>query len=180
MISLLSRHYLVSGLNEVDTRNAIFKWANAYHYHVKIGVKRVIHDVSVDLSPLRGATRLFINDYDIAFIKNVAKTKLERKIALAILCYAKMNADTDNMIEAPLSTIADWVGQKNPHNMYTRILPKLLQRGFFTNEEDVHKWHGRITKRTRTMRICHTLTNRGKHELIDNDIIGLYNSIKWR
>ena len=179
-VTLLARYYLSQGLNQLETREKIFEWANANTYHIKVGVKRIISDVASDLRPLAKDIRVFINNADIDLIKAVANTKLERKVALAFLCYAKVYADGDGIVEMPIATVVDWIGQKDPHNTYTRIMPRLFAKGFFTNEEDVQKWHGHIVKRTRTMRLCCELNNKGKHELVDNDFDTLYNSIKWK
>jgi len=178
--SLLARHFLSQGFDTIETRNMIFDWANKNGYYIKVFLKSVVNTAYKDAKPLRGETPVYVNSSDIAFIKKTAKTKLQRKVALAFLCYAKVYADTDGVVEMPISTVVDWIGQKDPHNTYTRVMPVLLANGFFTNEEDIVKWHGKITKRTRTMRICHTITNTGKHELVGNDFDALYNSIKWK
>jgi hypothetical protein len=180
IVTLLSRHFLSQGLDKVQTRNKIFAWANSHGYYVKVYVKHIVEDSYCDLQPLNADVKVYINNSDIELIKSVSKTGLERKTALAFLCYAKIYADADGVVEMPISTVVDWIGQKNPQNVYNRIMPVLLERGFFTNEEDVHKWFGKIVKRTRTMRICHKLNNNGKHELINNDFQELYDSIKWK
>ena len=179
--SLLARHFLLLGFNEVETRNKIFEWATSNKYYVKVGLKRIVTDVADDLQVLRDVTPVYINSADIAFIKACGHTKLEKKLALAILCYAKIYADSDGVMELPISSICDWIGQPDPKNAYNRLLPTLLEKGFFTNEEDINKWNGRVvTKRTRTMRINHELVNRGKLCLENNDINKLFDEIKWK
>lgn len=177
--SLLARHFLMSGFDEIETRNLIFAWANSHSYYVKLTLKKIVAECNRDLKELC-EKEVYINNDDIEFIKMAAKTKLERKFALALICYSKAHSDVDDIFEAPISTIGDWIGQKSPHNLYTRIMPTLLSKGFFVNEEDVQKWHGKIIKRTRTMRLLYEQVNEGRYRLTDNDIDSLFKLIKWK
>lgn len=126
---------------------------------------------------LEGESPVYINQDDIEEIKNRFDTYYERKIALAIICYAKAYA-VDGKFKLSQGMFANWLGM-NPRTIRKYLNTMATLEFLYQSENgDVNSWYQKyVVSELNTFEIGLPLINEGEFKLIDNDIEKLYEEI---
>lgn len=177
---LLAKYYLQKGLTQVETRAKIFEWASGNHFHLDsevINVNQIIYKAQHDKRKLRDHTVIRISDNDIKAITARFDSKRARKAALAILCYAKACADSDNEFDLSLLSFCNWLNVE--YTSFTRNILQELQMFEYierckAGDEQIFSWNDNVKSKASKWKILVNCDNKGGHILQDNDIDTLY------
>lgn len=172
---LLAKYYSEQGLNHLEIRNEIFAWGREYNTYFPFSVNSVIYQALEDKHKLRGKTDVYINDEDIHQILSRFDSKNCKLLALAILCYAKVAANSDG--EVAISTVAfsSWLKMQQSH-ISGRYIPELIDFDFMEklgDEETYFMWDKKTLSKNRRYKLKVPLVNEGTYVLVDNDIFQL-------
>lgn len=172
---LLAKYYSEQGLNHLEIRNEIFAWGREYNTYFPFSVNSVIYQALEDKHKLRGKTDVYINDEDIRQILSRFDSKNCKLLALAILCYAKVAANSDG--EVAISTVAfsSWLKMQQSH-ISGRYIPELIDFDFMEklgDEETYFMWDKKTLSKNRRYKLKVPLVNEGTYVLVDNDIFQL-------
>lgn len=179
---LIAKYYLQQGKEAKEVRKLIFDWATKYRIHLDIeelNVNRLIYKAMNDKRRLREDVSIKISHNDIKEITSRFDSKKTRKVALAILCYAKAAADRDNCFNLSVTALCSWI-----HVDYSHTLSKTLHElslfeyiDYNTNKQNqkTYTW-GRMTRsKSSKFKLLVPIYNGGAYQLIDNDIDALFN-----
>ena len=178
---MLAKYYLQQGLSAIEVREKIFAWAAANNIYIAgsdINLNQLIFHADADDRKLRGDVTVRISEADIQEIVNrFDKTKV-RKVALAVLCYAKVTADEHNQFVMSVAGLSNWLGY-NYNFMLERYLPELAKLGYIDRViRNAPKKSSRFQTNPRvrpsTYQIFVPHNNAGKFRLHNNDINTLY------
>ena len=172
---LLAKYYNEQGLNHLEIRNEIFAWGREYNTYFPFSVNSVIYQALEDKHKLRGKTDVYINNEDIQQILSRFDSKNCKLLALAILCYAKVAANSDG--EVAISTVAfsSWLKMQQSH-ISGRYIPELIDFDFMEklgDEETYFMWDKKTLSKNRRYKLKVPLVNEGTYVLADNDIFQL-------
>ena len=173
---LLAKYYLqVEGLNELDTRKKIFGWATKTKLYLntdEINVNQIIYKAQQDKTPLREKPILGISDVELRQIIIRFNKKKTRRIALAILCYAKAAGDKDGNFNISISGLANWL-HCSRSSLYEHI--NILKEYRFiekqAKEGQRKSWNKKTKSQQGAYRILIPLSeDAADHYLFSNDI----------
>lgn len=172
---LLAKYYKEAGLNHLEIRNKIFDWGKEWGVYFPFSVNSVIYQALEDKNKLRGKTDVYINNEDIAQILSRFDSKNCKLLALAILCYAKVAANSDG--EVAISTVAfsSWLKMQQSH-ISGRYIPELVDFDFMEklgDEETYFMWDKKTLSKNRRYKLKVPVVNDGIYTLVDNDIFSL-------
>lgn len=173
---LLAMWYKEQGLNNLEIRNEIFNWGNTYHVYFPFSVNSVIYQALEDKHRLRGKTDVYISEEDIWQIISRFDSKNCKLLALAILCYAKINANSDGEVNISTVAFSNWIGLQQSH-ISGRYIPELIDFDFMErcgSEESYFMWDKKVPlSKNRRYKIKVPLKNEGRYVLCENDIMAL-------
>lgn len=179
---LLAKYYLQQGYEAIEVRRCIFDWACKYRIHLdatKLNVNRLIYKAESDKRRLREDVTVRISKKDINEITDRFDSLKTRKIALALLCYAKATADSDNCFDISVQSFCNWL-----HVDYSRMLRaylkelqtfKYIERVSKTNSKKVYAWDGNAKSQSSNFKMLVSFNNSGEYILKNNDIESLFN-----
>lgn len=176
---LLACWYKEQGYDHLQIREAIFAWANKYHYYLDFSVNSVIYRVMDQNAKLRSGTDVFVSKEDVEQIKSRFDTKNVRLTALALLCYAKAFAERDGKFNISTAALGNWIKISRTNISYF-YLKELVDFGYAEKVERVKKtytWNKKTVAKSLILRLKVPYTNKGEYKLVDNDILSLYNEI---
>lgn len=150
---------------------------------MKYNVNDIITSARSRSDRLKDNVTLYISETDINRIVRLFDSKNTRKLALALLCYAKVYANKNGEFDISLSALAGWCGITRQHISHS-YLPELIELGYISKNksEPTTVWHKAkkaTTSRYAPMRlkIEVPLYNAGKFQLIRNDFKKLYSNV---
>lgn len=176
---LLACWYKEQGYDHLQIREAIFAWANKYHYYLDFSVNSVIYRVMDQNVKLRSGTDVFISKEDVKQIESRFDTRCVRLTALALLCYAKAFADRDGKFNISTAALGNWIGIART-SISSFYLKELIDFGYVEKVERVKKtytWNKKTVAKSLILRLNIPFVNKGEYKLIDNDILSLYDEI---
>lgn len=178
---MLAKWYKQEGMSHIEIRDAIFKWGKKHSVFITYNVNGIIYQALEDTQRLRDNVVIKINQTDVGEIKKRFDSKNARLLALALLCYAKANANQNKEFFISSVALSNWLGT-NRGNMSSRTLPELINFGYIEKVEPVHGyvWNKKDKEykyKPWNLKINAPLLNSGGIELIDNNILDLYNSV---
>lgn len=180
----LARWYTQEGYDFKTTRNKIFEWARATNNYLKYNVNDIVTAARNHNERLKDNVTVRISESDVNEIVRLFDNMNTRKLALALLCYAKVYANKDGEFSVSMSAISEWIGVVK-QNVSQRHLPELVTLEYIERVSDnspVAYWHRKKKNythkyKTTRLRINASLYNAGKFELHDNDIDKLFDQI---
>ncbi len=177
---LMSKYFLQQGLEPPEVREKIFAWATSQKIFLdvkEINVNQIIYRASHDKIRLRENTAVMISSHDIEEIKKRFDRPKTRKIALAILCYAKASADSDNNFDLSIVSFSNWL-QLNYNSVRTTYLPELMFFGYIrklhSSGKKIYAWDGKVKTKSSRFKLLVSFKNSGEYQLFDNNIDALY------
>ena len=178
---LLAKYYLQQGYTPLETRQKIFDWAcqnHLYLHQTSLNVNRLLDKASSDKRRLRGDEPVRISETDIKNITDRFDSVKARKVALALLCYAKAFADSDNQFQISIVSLCNWlrIGTTQMHTSYLKELQtfEYISRVQDADEKTIFSWDNVVKSKSGTYKLMVKFVNAGKYELHNNDIEDLY------
>lgn len=176
---LIAKWYKQQGLSNVEIREKIFEWGQKYKIHIKDNVNSIIYNVLNDEKPLRGnETVVKISRNDINEIIRRFDNEKVRKIALAILCYAKVSADRNGEFNISALSLSNWL-KINYGNMCSRYFKEMIDFEYIQKVcgSSTFTWNKNTKSTTLRLKLLVPVENDGEFVLNGNDIDGLYNDV---
>lgn len=172
---LLAKYYKQQGLSQIDIREAIFKWGKEHDVFITYNINNIIRKVMQDKQRLKDNIAIYVSEDDVAQITRRFDNKNVRKLALALLCYAKANADRDGEFSISSVELGAWIGIDNS-NILSRHLPELVDFGYIQKENSrpSFTWDKAEKYKHLTLKMLVPFNNRGEYALRENDIAELY------
>lgn len=180
---MIARWYTQEGCTFRETRDKIFEWAKRTDNFLKYNVNDIIESARNCDDRLKDNVTLYISETDVNRIVTLFDGKNTRKLALALLCYAKVYANKNKEFDVSLSALSEWCGVTRQHISHS-YLPELIKLGYITKLDSsaITVWHR--AKKTTTSKYAQTrlrievpLYNAGKFQLVRNDFKKLHNEI---
>lgn len=174
IIHLLAKYYIQEkGLDCVQTKKILLAWLEDNNLYFNGDLNRAVIEAGRDTTPFKEKESIWINTEDIKIIKDTVYSRNGRKVALFLLCYAKMYADKDRIFSIRISTMAQWIGI-NKSNLYGRYIKELIDFGYIKPVEEkqkrILKYFNEGTEREYKLQFMHPLINFGGLEFTDYDI----------
>lgn len=177
IIHLLSKYYIKEEkMDCIQAKAKVLEWLDNNDLYFNGDLNKAVIDAGKDKKPLTEKMPIWISSEDIKIIKNTVYTKNGRKVALFLLCYAKMYADNDRIFSIRISTMAKWIGI-DKSNLYGRYLKELIDFGYVKPVEEkdsrILKYFQTQKERDYQLQFLHPLINCGGVEFKDYDIEAL-------
>lgn len=178
---LLAKWYKEQGIEDkLQVRTNIFEWANKYGVYLPLYLNACIDNAFGDDRRLTENITVRVSEEDVAEIKRRFDNKKTRKVALAILCYAKTFANSKGEFRISQVSFADWVNI-DPANVGRRHFRELIDYGYMTridNGSAKHNfWNKDVKTKMNKYKISVPIRNTGEYILEDNNIDKLYEEI---
>lgn len=176
---MLAKWYKQQGLSNVEIREKIFEWGQKYNIYIKYNVNSIIYQALEDKHRLRGDESIVrISQSDIDEITRRFDSIQCRKVALAMLCYAKVSADRDNEFNISALALSNWLNI-NRGNMSGRYIKELIDFDYIKKIETskTYSWDSNVKSNTMNLKILVPIENKGDYVLVKNNIENLYNEI---
>ena len=149
-----------------------------YLHQTSLNVNRLLDKASSDKRRLRGDEPVRISETDIKNITDRFDSVKARKVALALLCYAKAFADSDNQFQISIVSLCNWlrIGTTQMHTSYLKELQtfEYISRVQDADEKTIFSWDNVVKSKSGTYKLMVKFVNAGKYELHNNDIEDLY------
>lgn len=173
---LLSKLFYSRGLKAaLEIREALKCWAKENNFYLTVSMNSVVERVIKENMQLQGQKPVRINKGDVATIKDKFDTYEERLVALAVLCYAKVYADSDGQFTLSLSALSHWLTFQPKY--LRKYIRRLIDMGYIelVSKGDVSSWYKTtVVVAMDTYVIKVPYKNIGSISMIDNDIEQLY------
>ena len=178
-VYLMAKYHIMQGVPIPDIRQKIFDWGRENNIWIKYNVNEVTIRAAEDKRQLLCPESVNVSDEDVARIKKLFDTPRVQCCALALLCYAKVNANRSG--EFPLSSIpfSNWVGLDRSY--FQRKVAKELEMFEYIKvirtPQKKPKWHEGEHLATTRYKMLVPYENTGEHILNGNDIHGLFREL---
>lgn len=165
--------------NKMEIRNNIFAWASKHKVFIDFNLNGCIDSAFNDNSRLTTDTIIKISQNDINDIRSRFDDKNTKKIALAVLCYAKAFSDSNSEFSLSCTSLGCWT---NIHytNVSRRYINELIDYGYISLVEQGNTksvWGNKARTKMNRYKINVSIRNAGEYILKDNDIDSLYREI---
>lgn len=178
---LIAKYYLQQGFDMYDIRKKIFSWATnnkIYLDSAKLNVNQIIYKAKEDKRRLREDVVIRVSAKDLKEITDRFDNSKTRKVALAILCYAKAAADRNNCFDLSILSFCSWLHMEYSfmHKSYLKELQNFeyIERIRKTPSKKVYSWNGNMKSKSSNFKLLVKFNNSGDYQLIDNDIDTLF------
>lgn len=176
----LARWYTQEGLSFQEIREYIIDWLRSCGHTPQNDINAIIQKARKEKTPLKNID-VYINRTDIQRIRDVSTSNPVKKLALALLCYAKVYADKYNRFSISITALSDWCGITRQH-ISTRYLPELIKTGYVSKDANNGNGASWYDKKRQTgarhapiqLRINVPVHNSGQFMLEENDFDALY------
>lgn len=126
---VIIKYFIGLGLSQQEARLKIIEWEEKFGYKRYFDINSVILTFYEDNVVARGAFTINISEQDIFEIKSRFDKTNERKIAFAMLCYAKAVADKNGCFYISYAELYEWIGIAHTH-IQSRYLKYLIKFGY--------------------------------------------------
>lgn len=178
---LMAKYYLQRGCTFLETRQEIFDLATKYGLYLdarSLNLNQIIYKAKDDKRPLRKDMLVYISEADINRITERFNNTRTQKIALALLCYAKAAADSDNCFDISVLLFSNWIGLDHTQ-LYRKYLKELQTFGYIElvdkNQNKTFSRSNKIKSKSARFKLLVPFKNLGEYQLHGNDIDSLYN-----
>lgn len=178
---MIARLLRQQGKSNIEIRNSIFDWANNNGLYIEFNLNKMLYHAANNSRPLRGKCEVRISREDIQQIDRHFDSRVTKRVALAMLCYAKATADKNGDMQISSNALGTWVGI-SPANLRGKYLKELCDFEYVLNVTKDHerkKWRngGAAVQTSNWYRINVPYENTGEWVLDGNDINGLFKSV---
>lgn len=178
----IARWYAEEGYSFREIRDAVFKWAKESGNYLVCDVNSIVDSAIKCKDRLTDTVVVKVSETDVNRIVKRFDGKNIRLVALGLLCYAKVHADSNGEFDLSLRPFSDWIG-KDRGTIMRRWLPEIEALEYAERKNGVRKFNWRNKKSSRVgraptrMHMLVPIRNTGQYILNGNDIRGLYNEI---
>lgn len=178
-IYLMAKYYVEQGVSVPDIRQNIFDWGHRNNVWIKYNVNDIAIRAAEDRSKLRSPESVNISCDDVSIIVKLFDAPRVQCCALALLCYAKVNANKNG--EFPMSSIpfSNWVGIDRSY-FQRKVAKELDMLGYVKTikaNQKKPKWSDGEHLATTRYKMLVPYANVGEYKLVDNDIQALYREL---
>lgn len=176
---LLSKYYAEQGLELSEISKSVFKWAKSHGLFVKYDLNIIAKKAKEDKLKLTNNVEVYINQEDIDNINSWFYNKNTKLIALAVLCYAKVNSNKNREFSISSYDIGAWVDIHHS-SIRRRYLNELIEFGYLEKIKvpvNSKNWNNSKEDGCTRYKLNVDYYNSGEYKLIDNDIYKLYKEI---
>ena len=124
---VLIKYFIGKGLQPNEIRNNILDWENKFGYKRYFDLNDVVVKLYDDKVSAKGDYRVNISEQDIKEITTRFDKINERKIAFAMLCYAKINADKNGCFYMSFLELSNWINVDKSNISLNIPLPKAFE-----------------------------------------------------
>lgn len=182
---ILVKYYISMDFKPYDVKLKILEWEEKFNHKRYFELDEVIEKYYKDKVKLKGSFEVNISEKDILEIKKRFDNKNKRKVAFAMLCYAKINADKKGCFYMSFPELSQWIGitRENIHNRYLIYLINFEYIEKVKNNKSTFIWDKEKNKnfyKTTRFKINVNFNNNidGKWILKDNnDFLKLFDEI---
>lgn len=171
---LLAKHYKEEGMSRLDTRTALFDWANAHQIYVQYDLNSIINFVyDVDKRTLSDTEYVLFSSEDVAEINKRFDEHNVKLVAFALLAYAKRFANAKNEIVMGYHELANWVGI-GESVVRKRIIKQLIDYemvAIVKADKSLFKKHDKLLSSRTRFKILIPVKDEGETK-VGNDIRG--------
>ena len=177
----IAKWYKEQGLNHMEIRDKIFEWGKQNDIYIDCNVNNLVSKAIEDQKPLRGDdVVVHISDNDINEIKRRFDSKMTRRTALAILCYAKVTANNKGEFSISLLSLGQWLG-KNSKHLGRRYITELIDFEYIKKCDNTKTYYwdkiNKAVSKSLKLQMLVPVKNKGKYVLEGNNIDKLYDDI---
>ena len=172
---LLAKWYKQSGCDHMEIRERIFEWAKENGIYITYNLNNIIRKAMNDKTRLKDNIVVRISGHDVVEIGRRFDGRNVRLLALALLCYAKANANRDGEFSISSVALGSWIGITNT-NIIGRYLPELEDFGYIKKLESgkTFSWDSAEKYKQLHLKLLVPFTNDGAVQLEKNNIRALY------
>ena len=181
---ILIKYFKGLKLTPLETRIKILDWEKEFGHKRYFELDEVILKFYDDNVHARGNIKINISEQDIDEIKLRFDNKNQRKLAFAMLCYAKAVADKHGCFYISYAELYEWIGIAHTHiqNRYLQTIIKFdyiervkTKKSTFTWDKDKNKNYYQKSKFK--IKVDFSNNFEGKWILQNNDILKLFDEI---
>ncbi len=176
ILILIAKYCREQHLTPLQSREAIFCWANRNHIHIPYDVNAIITKVQADPTSLREVA-VAVGKGDLDEIRRRFDGPKTRLVALAVLCYAKASENCDFTLSSV--ALGAWLGIHGS-NIRRKYLKELLDFGYIeklSTPQNNYKWTSRDENKSCRYRLLVPLDPQPLYPLIGNNIQALCDEV---
>lgn len=176
---LLAIHYKTQGFTKVETRNAIFRWGKKFNIWIKYDVNSIIDRAFDLMNPSFKTPTVKINKQDVAKINELFDNLKTKKVALALLCYAKGHADKSGYFYISSVALGAWL-KINRKTLRSKYIKELIDYEYIMEIErpgNSKQWNCDFDKQATKYRVNASIHNSGEYVLRNNEIDKLFREV---
>lgn len=176
---MLAKWYKEQGLSKLEIREEIFNWANSNQIYIKFNLNDMIQKAVDDKERLKDNFVIRINENDIYEINRRFDNPKTKYVALAILCYAKANANRDKEFELSSVALSSWLNMDSTFlkRKYIKELESFDYIQLVKKSHNTYSWDKNNSNKSCVYTLSVPIHNSGNFILEDNNIEGLFRSI---
>lgn len=173
---LLCKWYKQQGLSRIQIREALFAWGKEQNVYIQYNVNDIIDKVFEDKKPLKTGRTVKISTADIDEINRRFDNKKTKLVALAMLCYAKANADKDKEFSVSSVALGAWLGihRSTIKRKHIKELADYDYLKIVQTPKNTFTWEASEASKSCRYHMNVDLRNSGECVLQDNNITELY------
>jgi hypothetical protein len=140
---VLIRYYKYHGLSKDKTKENILEWENKFCYDRYFDLTNAIDRVYDINDEFKKDVRVNISKKDIEEINFRFDSINMKKIAFAMLCYAKVKANKDGVFYINFGELSEWI-YISSNNIHSRYMKDLEQWGYIEklpSEKNIYSWN---------------------------------------
>lgn len=176
---MVTRYYKGQGLDEEHIFLEVARWVRENGLKLEFSLAGCVASALSNPHELRSGTRVKISQEDADHIKFFSSNKQDRRVALALLCCAKVYANKDGEFGASSCTLAAWLGMDSA-NIRSRHIKRLEKLGYLKRigrMDTMRGWAKNYWRTSSRFKILVPYSQDGQWELVDNDIQKLYEQV---
>ena len=175
----ITRFYKKLGCSEEDTFLKVAEWVRKYELKLDFSLAGCVASAYANPYELRCGEKVRISQKDADYIKLYSANKQDRRIALALLCCAKVYANKEGEFSASSCTLATWLGMDSA-NIRSRHIDRLEKLGYLKRigrMDTMRGWQKNYWRTSYRFKILVPYDQNGEWELVNNDIKTLYEQV---
>lgn len=175
---LLAKWYKQQDKSPLEIRKLIFEWGKKFNIFIKYDVNTIIYHAINDKRKLNEDIVVKISKNDFKRITECVDRKNTQITALALLCYAKVFADSDSEITISSVDLGNWLNIDDSRLRRNHI-KELIDFGYISKITRTQKyvWEKKSNSSKNTYKVNAPIRNTGDFELHGNDIMELYKKL---
>ena len=179
MCYLMSCYFKLQKIEKLEARQKIFDWGRENNIWIKYDVNQIITRAYDSPNPTFKSPIVKINKQDISRIKDSFDGQKVRKVALALLCYAKAHGNKNGEFNISSVALGAWLGI-NRKGLRNKYIKELMDFGYLVEiqkPKNNKAWNQSYDKQAIRYKLCNSIHNSGEYVLDGNDIDKLFSEV---